>query len=54
MLDPPRMMISPIAHGHVGTTNKELADLASWYLPAFIVHEANLGARRDPSYRPRL
>ena len=44
----------PVADGHVGTTNKEFTDLASWYIPAFIVHEANLRARRNPSDRPRL
>ena len=44
----------PIAHGHVGTTNKELTDLASRHIPAFIVHETNLRARRNPSDRPRL
>ncbi|MEA2789305.1 MAG: hypothetical protein QOG73_1711, partial [Acetobacteraceae bacterium] len=44
----------PIADGHVGTTNQELTDLASRYIPAFIVHETNLRTRRNPSDRPRL
>src|SRR3979490_330289 len=32
----------PVAHGQVGTTNKELTDLASRHIPAFLVHETNL------------
>src|SRR5271169_1566482 len=44
----------PIAHGHIGTTNQELTDFASWHVPAFVVHETNLGARRNPSHRARL
>ena len=34
----------PVAHGHVGTTNTELTDLASRHIPAFIIHEPNLHA----------
>jgi hypothetical protein len=45
---------NPVADGHVGTTNKELADLASRHIPAFIVHETDLRARRNPSDRTRL
>src|SRR5271154_7510597 len=44
----------PIAHGHIGTTNKELTDLASRYLLALDVHETNVGVRRNPADRPRL
>src|ERR1700759_2013710 len=44
----------PIAHGHVGPTDKELTDLASRHIPAFIVHETNPRARRNPGDRPRL
>ena len=44
---------APIAHGHVGTTDEELTNLASKRLPAFLVHETNLSAWRNPTYRPR-
>ncbi len=43
----------PIADGHVGTTNKELTDLASWYIPTFIVKKTNFGTRRAMN-RPGL
>jgi hypothetical protein len=43
----------PIAHGHVGTANQELADLSARHIPAFIINETNLGARRNPDDRTR-